>query len=469
MSQKAARRGAFAALMIALGQGAGCSSGGGAAPPVGESSGGGGGGSSATGGSGSGGGAASSTGGVPAPADGGADQNAAPADAAGLTDAQAMVNAPGISLSLYAVIADAVVKRYDPIKGDLNRVEMPPRSTLLATVPAGTRSVEFKVAGARVSVVDAAPFLMNQLNGKASAWAVDPGSYDVSVFTYAAAGAQGSPTGQFAQTIRILRTGMDPGFVAQDDATNLAWIAANMMSVMIPSTYTSTTGHVLPFRLYTPRFVSKDVKYPLLVFLHGSSAKGTDNMNTLTKTIFTGPRSVVSPNMQDQFPAFVLVPQCDPNEEWATYLNGVNGADGSYTMGPQPSEAERATLELIDKNLQELPLDPARVYLTGVSMGGIGVWDFTARRPTLFACGVPMAGFSDRSTAETIKNIPFWIFHGGADMTNPKIGSELMAAKLKMVGDKVVILTEYPGLDHNPTFDKAWTDEPELLPWIFSW
>ena len=78
-----------------------------------------------------------------------------------------------------------------------------------------------------------------------------------------------------------------------------------------------------------------------------------------------------------------------------------------------------------------------------------------------------MAGYSDRSKVSLILHIPFWVFHGDADQSNPVAGSRAMVAAINDAGGSAKY-TEYPGVDHNGTFTKAWTEEQELLPFIYS-
>jgi predicted peptidase len=123
--------------------------------------------------------------------------------------------------------------------------------------------------------------------------------------------------------------------------------------------------------------------------------------------------------------------------------------------------------ELVESLPASLSIDPGRVYLTGESMGGFGTWELTTRWPEMFAVGVPMAGYSDRSKVSLILHIPFWAFHGDADQSNPVAGSRAMVEALNADGGAAKY-TEYPGVDHNGTFTKAWTEELELLPFIYS-
>ena len=162
------------------------------------------------------------------------------------------------------------------------------------------------------------------------------------------------------------------------------------------------------------------------------------------------------------------------NQEWAHWVGNSEadpfaglGADGSYTQHADPWPSAQLVEELLESLPGMLSVDPSRIYLTGESMGGFGTWDFTTRWPDLFAVGVPMAGYSDRTQAPRILKIPFWVFHGDADQSNPVEGSRAMVKALNDAGG-LAKYTEYAGVDHNGTFEKAWREETELLPFIFS-
>ena len=114
---------------------------------------------------------------------------------------------------------------------------------------------------------------------------------------------------------------------------------------------------------------------------------------------------------------------------------------------------------------KEYSIDPQRIYLTGLSMGGYGTWDLLARKPDLFAAGVPVCGGGDESTAEQIANIPIWVFHGDLDSAVPVSRSRTMVEALKKAGGHPKY-SEYPGVEHN-SWDKAYAD-PELMKWLFA-
>ncbi|HEY7116931.1 MAG TPA: prolyl oligopeptidase family serine peptidase [Tepidisphaeraceae bacterium] len=135
------------------------------------------------------------------------------------------------------------------------------------------------------------------------------------------------------------------------------------------------------------------------------------------------------------------------------------------SMGKEPSTPMRLALEVLDQLRKEFKLDDKRLYITGLSMGGYGTWDVIARHPTLFAAAVPVCGGADESTAPTIKDIPIWCFHGGADPTVPTARSRNMIKALEAAGGQPKY-TEYPGVGHN-SWDKAYS-EPELPKWLFA-
>lgn len=248
-------------------------------------------------------------------------------------------------------------------------------------------------------------------------------------------------------------------------------------SILSKYSFKASNGLDIPYRLFNPKKINKE-KLPLIIFLHGRGDRGTDNGSHIYREagFIINQNSILSKEMQTKYACHILIPQCSDkteNEEWAKWVGNSPetpfkglGKDGSYTMNPEPSESGEATLELIKEVISNNNIDPMRVYIIGVSMGGFGVWEFVARQPDLFAAAVPMAGYSDPSQIEKIKHIPFWIFHGNIDKWNPVEGSRNMYRKLLESGADVKY-TEYNNTKHGEAFKKAFKEE-QLLPWLFS-
>jgi dienelactone hydrolase len=106
---------------------------------------------------------------------------------------------------------------------------------------------------------------------------------------------------------------------------------------------------------------------------------------------------------------------------------------------------------LLDEVLRKYRVDPNRVYLTGNSMGGNGTWALAADRPGRFAALAPICGTGDPASAERLRGVPTWAFHGADDRIVPVEKSERMIAALRKAGSDAR-LTIYPGVGHD-----SWT------------
>jgi predicted peptidase len=151
--------------------------------------------------------------------------------------------------------------------------------------------------------------------------------------------------------------------------------------------------------------------------------------------------------------------------------------------GSQPFSSQAATMQiqnwsgmiealniLLDQVIASYPVDSQRLYLTGLSLGGFGTWEFALRYPQRFSAIVPIAGGyqfqSDAIPAGIcdLKNLPVWVFHGGQDITVlPKQDQSLVEALQECGGN--VRFTFYPDANHAQTWQRAYAD-PELWQWL---
>jgi predicted peptidase len=121
-------------------------------------------------------------------------------------------------------------------------------------------------------------------------------------------------------------------------------------------------------------------------------------------------------------------------------------------------------LKLLDNLPKLFSVDPDRIYITGLSMGGYGTWDALQRKPDYFAAAIPICGGGDVNGAEKMKDVPIWAFHGDADGAVKVSRSRDMIEALKAAGGKPKY-TEYPGGGHD-----SWTatyKNPEVMAWLF--
>jgi MYXO-CTERM domain-containing protein len=212
-------------------------------------------------------------------------------------------------------------------------------------------------------------------------------------------------------------------------------------------------GFKMPYRLGKPPgyVAGGTTKYPLVIFLCGSGEAGTDNRLQISKNIGTNtPGSVfTTATNQAKFPTFFIAPQT-PNKDSA-WLSGT----------PQVA----AVLKLITAMEAEFTIDPKRLYLTGLSIGGRGTWMMLRENPNLFAAGIPMSGEDDPTMAAKIAKIPIWAFHGAMDTAINVKGSRDMIAAIIAAGGHP-LYTEYPNGQHDIWFQAY--NAPNLLSWMNS-
>ena len=219
----------------------------------------------------------------------------------------------------------------------------------------------------------------------------------------------------------------------------------------------------LPYRILLPKNFDVNKKYPLILFLHGSGERGSDNELQLTH----GSNLFLDENNRDAYPSIVVFPQCAENKLWT---NVKNGRDGYKEVENFPKEIKpNLPLSLVEGLIIELTdtynLDQNKLYVGGLSIGGMGTFELVHRNPELFAAAFPVCGGAHPEIAEEIKNTPLWIFHGDSDSVVPSELSQEMYKALKTLNADVKI-SIYPNVGHD-----SWTNafaEPDLLKWLFS-
>jgi len=221
-------------------------------------------------------------------------------------------------------------------------------------------------------------------------------------------------------------------------------------------------GYEYRYQVYVPRTYSGSTRWPVILFLHGAGERGSDGL--LQTAVGLAPAIREAPA---RFPAIVVLPQSPGDSLWV-------GA---------PAEAAMAALQ---RTMDEFSTDPARVYLTGLSMGGNGTWYLAYHYPERFAAVVPICGWVSsgairleralsvvpaedgepfEALGRRLKNVPIWIFHGEMDGAVPVEESRKAAQALRSSGG-LVRYTELLGVDHN-SWDAAY-GSTELVTWLFA-
>ena len=223
-------------------------------------------------------------------------------------------------------------------------------------------------------------------------------------------------------------------------------------------------NNVLPYRILYPENYDRSKKYPLILLLHGGGERGNDN----EKQLVHGSGLFLNPEMRKKYPAIVVAPQCPSDSYWAaaTIDRTTTPFQISFDYGAEPPWPLVAANELVKKIANEEAVDKSRIYITGLSMGGMGTFESVYRYPNLYAAALPICGGADlRAYDNRVRKTAFWVFHGADDAVVGVSLSREMQAKLKSLKVKTKY-TEYPGVNHN-SWDNAFA-ESQFLEWMFS-
>lgn len=215
---------------------------------------------------------------------------------------------------------------------------------------------------------------------------------------------------------------------------------------LLPESFAASPGRYgrLDYLVHVPPGVAPDGGWPLVLFLHGAGERGRD----LELVKREGLPRVVEHGHGASFVA--VAPQCPTGATWQPHA--------------------RTLLALLDHLLATRPIDAARVYLTGISMGGYGTWALAVSNPGRFAAIVPICGGGLRSLGfpervRELAHLPVWAFHGALDDIVPLDESRRLVDALTAAGGDAR-LTVYPDLGHD-SWTRAYAD-PALFEWLLS-
>lgn len=212
----------------------------------------------------------------------------------------------------------------------------------------------------------------------------------------------------------------------------------------VHETFKAKDGTVIDYWLMSPKTIDNEMKYPLVLALHGRGGN------------VTAATALGAEKFRKQFPCFVMAPAvASKKSRWAS----PRGNDKSNRRAMLP-----VALEALDTLIKKHPIDADRVYVVGQSMGGFGSFGALALRPDFFAGAIPVAGGWNPNDAKKIKHIPVWVFHGDKDKTVPVKYSRDMVEAIKKAGGSPKY-TEYKGVGHN-SWSRTFASS-ETWNWLF--
>ncbi len=169
-------------------------------------------------------------------------------------------------------------------------------------------------------------------------------------------------------------------------------------------------GDTLKYRILFPENYNKKNSYPLVIFFHGSGERGNDNEKQLIHgaSLFTDSVNRIN------FPAIVLFPQCPANESWVKFKHtDPNTFEFLDKKGLTKSLA--LSKKLIDFYRKTEATDSKRIYISGLSLGGMATYDLICRYPKMFAAALPICGAVDVNRLKKVRKMPIRIYHGSVD------------------------------------------------------
>lgn len=214
------------------------------------------------------------------------------------------------------------------------------------------------------------------------------------------------------------------------------------------------------YRHRAPAKVEPGTLYPLLVFLHGAGGRGSDNKGQLNDA--RGVQALEKNGVSSVHQSYIIAGQVPRGQKWVS----VDWKTSHHRM-PPVSDSMRMLFESLDAFIANpnTQIDPDRIYIMGLSMGGYGTWDAIQRRPEFFAAAVPICGGGDDTRAKSIAPLPIWAWHGDQDGAIPVSRSRDMIAALKKAGGTPKY-TEVKGQGHG-VWTNCW-NSADLWTWLFA-
>eukprot|EP00933_Yihiella_yeosuensis_P078314 TRINITY_DN8963_c1_g1_i3.p1 TRINITY_DN8963_c1_g1~~TRINITY_DN8963_c1_g1_i3.p1 ORF type:complete len:597 (-),score=69.59 TRINITY_DN8963_c1_g1_i3:7-1797(-) len=185
-------------------------------------------------------------------------------------------------------------------------------------------------------------------------------------------------------------------------------------------------------------------KWPLMIWLCGT---GGGTFCTQTK------KTLHTPGIQYAFQNFVVI---SPTCEW------------QWT-----DHAKRWVNELAQRFAASSFIDHRRVYLTGMSMGGMGTWELASLAPPgLYAAIAPVGAYHKKDYRDTIsanigeKKLPVLVVQSVDDDTCRIEPESQLWELLLSRGVSCLQIELAPSCDHSYLFDRAYCDCTFLYDWL---
>jgi len=228
------------------------------------------------------------------------------------------------------------------------------------------------------------------------------------------------------------------------------WIS-NSLYAQNQTAKITPTSQIGYYEYLPPDYNSNSNNYPIVIFFHGMGERGNGTTD-LPMVAYNGPPRYVVEGYK--FPFILISPQ-------------LKSAFGSWPVWYMD--------EVVEHVRSYLRVDPTRIYITGLSLGGGGAWDYTRSFPQKVAALAPICGGYNTLSWACIyqqNNIPIWAFHGDADSVVPISRTTNMINAINACTPAIIpapIYTIYPGVWHDAWNYAYRTDNSLHTPNVYEW
>jgi hypothetical protein len=242
---------------------------------------------------------------------------------------------------------------------------------------------------------------------------------------------------------------------------NFCYLLAVLATIMFTQANAQQTAKVtstgIGYLEYLPQgYNSNTNKYPVVISLHGIKERGTTSTDpaVIKQSVLTVANVGLPKYVKNgqQYPFILISPQL------------------KTSYGTWPADYVMQVVNHVKKTLR---IDANRIYLTGLSLGGYGVWKTAGAYPEVFAAIAPVcSGGNALSQACRIaaEDVPVWAFHGDKDGTVSYTVSTKMVNAINACSPKpspLAKMTIYPGMSHS-IWDKTYK-ESNVLNWMLGY
>jgi len=212
----------------------------------------------------------------------------------------------------------------------------------------------------------------------------------------------------------------------------------------------------LNYRILKPLNYDSTKQYPVHLFLHGAGERGNDNVSQLVH----GSKLFLKKESREKYNSWVIFPQA-PKYDWWGYKDPYK-----LNYNVKESKAMSLVVKLMDNFSKRNDVNQNKIYVSGLSMGGMGTFVILNLRPNMFAAATPICGDGDPNSVNNYaKKIPIWIFHGSDDkVVSPKKSLKMANAIIDAGGSPKI--TFYENVRHD-SWNNAFAEE-DFLKWIHS-